>query len=125
MSQVSFTPGPWQVKHPEHHPWEVIANIDGPDDGRFHYDSICDCDQDSKSKLDSEETKANARLIAAAPEMYEALEATAEALAVSLGRLGVCGEGDAKDHRADAESFGGSRALGLARTALAKADGAQ
>ena len=73
MSEAKFTPGPWQVKHEEYDPWEVIANIDGPDEGRFHWDSICDCDQDSKSRLDSEETKANARLIAAAPQMYEAL----------------------------------------------------
>lgn len=83
----AYTKGPWQV-HSEHKPWEVIANIDGPDDGRYRYDSICDCDQDSSSRLDSDETKANARLIAAAPELLESAKELC-ALAYGSGRGGL------------------------------------
>lgn len=51
----------------------MIANIDEPEPGIYSFDSICDCDQDSKSRLDGDETRANAKLIAAAPELYAAL----------------------------------------------------
>jgi hypothetical protein len=64
----AHTKGPWQV-HSEYNPWVVIGNI-----GTYGFDSICDCDQDSHSKLSNEEAKANARLIAAAPELLEALK---------------------------------------------------
>jgi len=47
-----------------------------------------------------------------------ALEQTAEALEVSLGRLGVCLLGDGADHRADVDSWGGTAALTGAREAL-------
>ena len=105
---AKFTPGPWVIKHPDYSPWEVIANVDGPDDGIFHYDSICDCDQDSKSRLDSEETKANARLIAAAPEMYEALKAC---------QLQLLQQNNRHEYVEDA--------LNLACSALVKAEGGQ
>lgn len=50
--------------------------------------------------------------------MKSALLDCAEALEVALGRLGVCGHGDGKDHGADVDSFGGMRALAKARDAL-------
>ncbi len=50
--------------------------------------------------------------------LIDALETTAEALEMALGMFGVCGQGDAKDHRADADSFGGTGALAMARNAL-------
>lgn len=57
----------------------------------------------------------------AAEEMYEALENCAELLNVAMERLGVCGEGDGGQRRADAEFPGGVAALHAARAALAKA----
>lgn len=34
-------------------------------------------------------------------EMIKALEETSEALEITLGRLGCCGNGDGKDHKAE------------------------
>ncbi len=44
-------------------------------------------------------------------ELLEALEETSEALEFALGRLGCCGNGDGKDHKADAEDYGGMALL--------------
>jgi len=45
------------------------------------------------------------------PEMLELIQDLSENLALQLGRLGCCGEGDGKDRRADNDSFGGSDIL--------------
>ena len=63
--------------------------------------------------------EAIAVVVAEADRMAEALEATAEALELSLQRLGVAGEGDGKDRKADVDSWGGNNALTDARAALA------
>lgn len=44
-------------------------------------------------------------------EMLEMLEELAENLSLQLGRLGCCGEGDGKDHKADNDSYGGNEIL--------------
>lgn len=49
----------------------------------------------------------------------EALETLCEALELALARLGVCGQGDGADHKADADSIGGTNALTMGRAALA------
>lgn len=48
----------------------------------------------------------------------EALETLCEALELALARLGVCGQGDGADHKADADSIGGTNALTMGRSAL-------
>jgi len=69
--EAGFTPGPWAVAEP----WSGFSEIRGADgqlvfglaagaEGEKRPDEVCD---------------ANARLIAAAPEMYEALKATERA----------------------------------------------
>jgi hypothetical protein len=59
-----------------------------------------------------------------APALVEALEACAEALDVCRGALGMCGDGDGKDHKADAEDMWGTgNALNAAKAALAAAYG--
>jgi hypothetical protein len=50
--------------------------------------------------------------------LREALEDVAEHLAISLDRLGCCGEGDGKDRKADNDSWGGVSALNRAKEAL-------
>ncbi len=69
-----------------------------------------------------EQAIAIARLFAAAPDLADALEATAEALDAARGRLWIAGEGDGSDRRADApDDFGILPALKAAREALTKA----
>ena len=62
MTETKFTPGPWEVSPvlPGYYEW--VRNSDG------HL--VADC----ASILPSEECVANASLIAAAPDMYKALE---------------------------------------------------
>lgn len=71
--KLQHTPGPWQSQHD--FDWEgactIIGNIDGPDDGRFHYTVVCDINEDP------EEWFANRTLIIAAPEMLATLQAIA------------------------------------------------
>lgn len=42
-----------------------------------------------------------------AHELVDALEETSEALEIALGRLGCCGNGDGRDHKADVDDYGG------------------
>lgn len=72
MSEAKFTPGPWAVADYNIH--QVIAVHDGPDiDGR-HQHTICNTsDEYSKARFD--EQSANARLIAAAPDLLAACRA--------------------------------------------------
>jgi len=62
MSEQKFTPGPWKVDEAEGLP---IAVIENNEDGN----GICEVGISTDP-----ETVANARLIAAAPEMYELLK---------------------------------------------------
>jgi hypothetical protein len=66
------------------------------------------------------EQYANARLIAAAPDLLAALIDCSEALAAARDKLGMCGEGDGKDRKADAaDTIGSLSALTAARAAIA------
>jgi hypothetical protein len=84
MSETKHTPTPWQVKHPDHEPWYVIGNIDGPDYGRGYYETICDCDQDSRSSMDLEVAKANAAFIVEAVNNHERLTQRVQELEKAL-----------------------------------------
>jgi hypothetical protein len=64
------TPGPWQV-HSDHSPYDltIIGNVDGPlEDGFYNYSTVCDV-------ADTADADGNLALIAAAPELLEALHA--------------------------------------------------
>lgn len=65
--------------------------------------------------------EANALLISKAPEMLEMLEEVCENLSIQLGRLGCCGEGDGKDHRADEDDYGGNEMLQRAKQLIKEA----
>ena len=74
--------------------------------------------------IDPEEARANCTIIAAAPDLVEALEACAESLALCRDALGMCGHGDGRDRKADVEDIWGTdNALTAARQALARAYG--
>lgn len=76
MDKPAFTPGPWQIPERFHKDdeLEIIGNIDGVDGDygttRVIFTSVA-------RLYDNDEQAANARLIAAAPDMYEALKALA------------------------------------------------
>jgi hypothetical protein len=65
MSETKFTPGPWRLAD---HSYTFI--ISKPGDGYITRD-VCRMDASTMSAF---QQKANAHLIAAAPELYEALE---------------------------------------------------
>ena len=77
MSEMKFTPGPWQRKHDytKEGACTIVANVDGEThcDGSetYSYDFICTCEDEFGEY--TERAEANARLIAAAPELYAAL----------------------------------------------------
>lgn len=71
------TPGPWQQYSSEHDPFTIIGNVDGLDDGRFHFTEVCIVNDGMD---DQREANANARLIAAAPELLLALKVCLEAI---------------------------------------------
>lgn len=66
-----WTPGPWHDEHPDAHTHQVRDA-----DGKY----ICGCSQDSQGKA-----RANAGLIAAAPELYDALIAVLRWAATRYG----------------------------------------
>lgn len=80
MAETKHTAGPWQVMNEYDGANIVIANVDGEtfSDGSstFSYDFICDTlPDDGDGSRSREIAKANARLIAAAPEMLSAVKA--------------------------------------------------
>jgi len=72
------TPGPWSVKNDYDERHIVIANIDGeifPDGTTsYSYDFVCDTYGGDYESASCDVANANARLIAAAPDMLEVLK---------------------------------------------------
>jgi hypothetical protein len=65
---MPHTPAPWQIKS-DYEPLSIVGNVDGSDDGQYHYTPICEVEP----TLFPDENTANARLIAAAPDLLAAL----------------------------------------------------
>ena len=71
---ATFTPGPWQRRDDWTGRLTIIGNVDGEElhDGpAYSYTTICDVNDDGDDAAD--EAHANARLIAAAPDLLAAL----------------------------------------------------
>jgi len=73
------TPGPWTVSEP----WSGFSAIYGPDGGLV-FGLAAGC---ASEKRDDATCEANARLLAAAPKMYEALRAFVAAVDRSSGTV--------------------------------------
>ena len=77
MSGVKHTPGPWAVEDPMDHCLTIVANPTAP-----VYDwkwvATCDWPDEESHDLTSGEVKANARLIAAAPCMFDYILSSAQ-----------------------------------------------
>lgn len=72
MSEVKHTPGPWAVMPEESD--KPYVRIRGTQLGeRFKVANVLMPDYEGAQELEIEETRANAHLIAAAPELLEAL----------------------------------------------------
>jgi hypothetical protein len=67
MTKTARTPGPWIFQYS---PWRAQDGSDIPAFEVHGEEKVCDTDENRPV----EEQEANARLIAAAPEMYDALE---------------------------------------------------
>lgn len=115
MSKTEHTPGPWRATatygDDTLQPFFVWSELE--------LWAVAQCFQPSQAADPQTTQKANCLLLAAAPALAEALQACAESLAFARAKLGMCDEGDGKDHRADApDDIGSARALAGARTAL-------
>lgn len=73
MNEFKGTPGPWEIK-PEEVDRSYIRIRGTRLGGRFKVANVLSPDYDGVHHREAEETRANSRLIAAAPELLEALE---------------------------------------------------
>jgi hypothetical protein len=84
-----FTPGPWHVDG--HHTTAVIAEVEP----NLHYNHVCTCDYGyTNPGAHLELNQANARLIAAAPEMYELLKNAMHVINSYFPHLDGCTQDD-------------------------------
>lgn len=77
MAQFKGTPGPWEIK-PEEVDRPYIRIRGTRLGGRFKVANVLSPDYDGVHHREADETRANARLIAAAPELLEALQMALE-----------------------------------------------
>ncbi len=68
--RAAFTPGPWFVETEQTADGSNLLVID-----KENWRTVADCDGGTMGQHSVEQAEANARLIAAAPELYEALGA--------------------------------------------------
>lgn len=116
---TAHTPGPW-----------LVQGNGGPEDGynvldtRDRYIAFVD---DSSGMLSDEQAHMNARLIAAAPEMFAALTATVSAMEAQEELVELTALGDFGTHESDARRAAIEQMNGLfvqeIRALLARIDG--
>lgn len=118
MTEPKFTPGPWRIEDETTLVWGACNPDDTSSYGMGY--PITECRTTNISSWakgpDAEEGIANARLIAAAPDMYEALEAVLPFVPISFATTSRPGNANEKNEKLAA-------ALSQARAALAKARG--
>ena len=73
MNEFKGTPGPWEIK-PEEVDRSYIRIRGTRLGGRFKVANVLSPDYDGVHHREADETRANAQLIAAAPELLEALQ---------------------------------------------------
>ena len=108
--EAAHTPGPWQI-HSDHDPFYIVGDIDGPlENNELNFTGVANVCEWGK---DEARHHANARLIAAAPELLSALQ--------MIVRLRLYRDDDAA-YRIAQDAY---EAHHIARAAIAKATGAQ
>lgn len=108
---MSHTPGPWEVQSHGHDFW-----VDTPCDPPQHRQDIC---RMSFRMTDHKVSADNARLIAAAPELLEALQRVEDRLTKAARAFYVSGKRNALQEALE----GWQEDINPARAAIAKATG--
>ena len=126
MSAPKFTPGPWVLTQETRWPWSY--SINSGDVQVLHYGLYTYASDDDQQRANARggntECHANVRLIAAAPELYEAAIGAGAALAAAISLLEGGGKKAApSDRMFDQMLLDYNAALDRARAALAKARG--
>lgn len=75
MSVAKFTPGPWRTGLSADNGIPSVKAIDPKDGMRFE---VCEVWGEDRDTVETPVSRANARLIAAAPDLYEAAAMAAE-----------------------------------------------
>lgn len=117
MSKTKSTPGPWNVGSLPPAGWRYICDSKGET-----LAAVAEWDEDGTLHLEFPNAKANARLIAAAPDLLAALKETTDAAEIAcrmLKRHGFSEEFIRAGHAAGIADNFGERA----RAAIAKAEG--
>ncbi len=91
MSKPPFTPGPWHAGD-NHGCRQIKAKKSGEHkQGQWYYEVAC-----TPGLSDDDEDKANARLIAAAPDLYEALREAHGVLRYYITEAGSIDDADSQ-----------------------------
>jgi hypothetical protein len=120
MSETKFTPGPWRVEQDTTLIWGDCNPDDTTSYGMGYPIAECRVTRSAswaKGPRGHGEAEANARLIAVAPEMFEALKATLPVLEAS--------EGFINRHAFDVSGGKEDPLLGKVRAALRRALGSE
>ena len=90
-SAPAHTEGPWQAYSDDHDPYVIIGDLDGPDDGVFHFTEVCTINESAP------DAEANRRLIIAAPELLDALRGALLSLEwrIDMHDSGFCPDAEA------------------------------
>ena len=86
MSESKHTPGPWSVLHATGRPWSITA--DGRDEDAGNTLLVATCDPYAEDAAPGNDAEANAALIAAAPDMLEALRCIRDGVESGLYAVG-------------------------------------
>lgn len=109
------TPGPWQILR-KSWPMRLEGNAHQVTDGnRYPTAFVPAWDKDENGEENKEEAFANARLIAAAPCLLEALGRAVSALEIADKAIGILSNGGTNPYR--------EKSIEIARAAIAKATG--
>lgn len=114
-----YTPGPWWAQENSAYGWSVLTYRDSESADNFRIRdtgaTICGLIGDHTEERTSGNEEANARLIAAAPDLLEALQYAAQFLADEVEQRGLAGS-DMTDYQDEA-----AQALDRVEAAIAKA----
>jgi hypothetical protein len=88
MSEAKFSKGPWAVTQGSTGSFDVVFNVDGlpnpcKNDDYLRFTPVS-CSYDGEDLFKGDTAKANAHLIAAAPDLYEEIEREAAAIRFEL-----------------------------------------